>query len=87
VKALDRIDHLPEHLGPWASHLEAVGVAGPSERMREIALALAHTSTVSRVCPLAAMQDPPLGWHRGGVGRLASLLRWVDVETGTDTQR
>jgi hypothetical protein len=88
VKALERIDHLPDHLGPWASHLEAVGVAGPPERIREIALALAHTSTVSRVCPLAAMQEPPLGWHRGGVGRLASLLRWVDVETdGTDTQR
>ncbi len=82
VKPLERIDRLPEHLGAWARHVEAVGVAGPPERMREIALALAHTSTVSRVCPLAGMQDPPLDWRRGGVGRLASLLRWVDVETG-----
>jgi len=82
VKPLAGVDRLLDHLGPWASHLEAVGVVGPPERMREIALALAHGSTVSRVCPLAAMQDPPLGWHRGGVGRLASLLRWVDVETG-----
>jgi hypothetical protein len=83
VKPLERIDRLPGHLGPWARHLEAVGVAGSPERMREIALVLARTSTVSRVCPLAAMQDPPLGWHRGGIGRLASLLRWVDVETGS----
>jgi len=82
VKPLESIDRLPEYLGPWAHHVEAVGVAGPPERMREIAVALAGASTVSRVCPLAALQDPPLGWHRGGIGRLASLLRWVDVETG-----
>jgi hypothetical protein len=84
VKPLQDVDRLADHLGTWAPHLEAVGVAGPPRRMREIALALARRSTVSRVCGLPAMQRPPIAWHRGGLGRLASLLRWIDVEVEPD---
>jgi hypothetical protein len=34
----------------------------------------------SRVCPLGAMQLPPLAWRRDGQEPIRSLLRWVDVE-------
>jgi hypothetical protein len=79
VKPLEEIAGLMRHLGPWAGCLEAVGVAGSMARRHEVTTALAPSS-VSRICPVGRMQSPPLGWHRGGVARLQTLLRWVDVE-------
>ena len=34
----------------------------------------------SRICPLAAMQLPPLTWHQDGQPVLSSLVRWIDFE-------
>ena len=34
----------------------------------------------SRLCPLEAMQTPPLTWHQDGLPPLAALVRWVDFE-------
>lgn len=87
VKPLSRLDDLPAHLGSWADHLEAIGVAGPPARAQELVHILAHTSTLSRICPVGRMQRPSLGWRRGGMARLGALLRWIDVEDGSDPNR
>ncbi len=38
---------------------------------------------VSRICPLDAMQLPPLTWHQDGQPILSSLVRWVDFEASS----
>jgi hypothetical protein len=80
VKPLDLLDELPSHLGTWAHLIEAIGVAAPPERMERLALAWGARSSVSRVCPIGRMQEPPIGWRHGGLPRLGALLRWTDVE-------
>jgi hypothetical protein len=84
VKPLDRLEDLPAHLGSWAGLVEAIGAAGPEARIRDLALTLAGCSSASRICPLGQMQVPPLGWHHGGLPRLGSLLRWIDIESPED---
>jgi hypothetical protein len=84
VKPLSRLEDLPAHLGSWAGLVEAVGAAGPQPRIQALALALAGCSSASRICPLGQMQAPPLGWHHGGLPRLGSLLRWIDIESPED---
>ena len=80
VKPLSRLEDLPLELGSWAPLVEAVAAAGPPARIRSLALALATRSSTSRVCPLGQMQVPPVGWRHGGLPRLGSLLRWIDIE-------
>jgi len=80
VKPLEHLDELPVHLGTWAHLVEAIGVAAPPRRMERLALAWGARSSVSRVCPIGRMQEPPIGWHHGGLPRLGALLRWTDVE-------
>jgi hypothetical protein len=84
VKPLTRLEDLPAHLGPWAHLVEAIGAEGSQTRIRTLALALAKSSTTSRICPLGQMQTPPLGWHHGGWPRLGALLRWIDIEVPHD---
>jgi len=84
VKPLSCLEDLPAHLGSWAGLVEAVGAAGPQPRIHALALALAGCSSASRICPLGQMQAPPLGWHHGGLPRLGSLLRWIDIESPED---
>jgi hypothetical protein len=80
VKPLERLEDLPAALGDAAPLVEAVGAAGPPERIRNLARILATSSTVSRICPLGRMQAPPLDWRHGGIPRLGALLRWIDLE-------
>ncbi len=80
VKPIPCLEDLPEHLGAWAGKIEAVGFAGPSARRTALGETLAGRSAVSRICPLGRMQQPALGWPRGGVLRLGALLRWLDVD-------
>jgi hypothetical protein len=60
-------------LAPLFGLVEAVGYAGPMDRLAEIA-ALAATNGVHRLCPLDRMQAPPFAWAQSGHSRLASLL-------------
>lgn len=80
VKPLDRLEDLLLHLGSWAGSVEAIGTAGPPERIERLALEWAHGSALSRVCPIGRMQHPPVTWRHGGLPRLGALLRWIDVE-------
>jgi hypothetical protein len=93
VKPIPRLEDLPEHLGAWAAKVEAVGFAGPSARRAALGESLAACSAVSRICPVGRMQQPALGWARGGVPRLGALLRWLDIDdpdlaaSGADVSR
>jgi hypothetical protein len=80
VKPLDRLEDLLLHLGSWAGSIEAIGAAGPPERLGGLALEWARGSSLSRVCPIGRMQHPPAAWRHGGLPRLGALLRWVDIE-------
>ena len=65
-------------LGPVRPYLSAVGL-WPATRPWADWLAAQHLG-VSRLCPLEAMQTPPLTWHQDGLPPLAALVRWVDFE-------
>jgi hypothetical protein len=70
---------LVEALTPIGSHLASVGVGGFEDRGREITAALNQLG-VSRICPLGAMQAPPLSWCHDGRGVLLPLARLSDVD-------
>ena len=58
-------------------HLSCAGIwPATLENARAVAV-----TGVSRLCPVGAMQMPPWTWHPDGVPVLASLVRWVDLET------
>lgn len=57
----------------------AVGIAGPAERRRALAPALAEAG-VERIAPLGRLQRPPVGWRRDGRPTLGDLVRWADRE-------
>jgi hypothetical protein len=61
--------------------VSTVGVAAPEERVRELAMQLAHWG-VNRVCPLGEMQHPPLTWRHDGRPALGDLVTWTDWEAG-----
>lgn len=56
-----------------AGKIEAIGYAGPTERLAEVA-AIAADVRGHRMCPLERLQAPPFGWCQSGHRRLASLL-------------
>ena len=65
-------------LAPVRPFLSAVGL-WPATRFWADWL-LAQDLGASRLCPLDAMQTPPLTWHQDGLPPLAALVRWVDFE-------
>ncbi len=66
-------------LAPFAPHLAAVGAEGFGAEARDFAQAAARLGA-SRVCPLGAMQAPPLSWCHDGQGVLVPLARLADLE-------
>lgn len=80
VKPLTTFTQLDTLLDQWRLYLEAVGIAASSDRFRELAELLGRAGA-SRICPIGAMQTPPLNWRHGGRPRIADLVRWVGVET------
>jgi hypothetical protein len=69
---------LVEALTPLRHHLASVGVAGFENRRHQIAAVLGQLG-VSRICPLGAMQAPPISWCHDGRGVLLPLARLSDV--------
>ena len=72
-------DGVADALAPYGPHLAAVGLAGFGSGAARLAEALAALGA-SRVCPLGAMQAPPLSWCHDGQGVLAPLARLTSVE-------
>ncbi|HKA52515.1 MAG TPA: acyl-CoA reductase [Candidatus Binatia bacterium] len=80
VKPLASLAQLEAVLSNWRPYLEAAGAAVDPARLLEVGDLLGRAG-VSRICPVGAMQTPPLGWRHGGRPRIADLVRWVGVET------
>lgn len=67
-------------LAPVRPHLGALGL-WPATLPHARALDALDLGA-SRLCPVGAMQSPPLTWHQDGAPALATLVRWVDFEPG-----
>jgi len=72
-------DELRARLLAWGPRLSTVGVSSWKARDVELMSALGPTHA-TRVCPLPAMQDPPLDRFHDGVSELAELVRIRDWE-------
>jgi hypothetical protein len=79
VKPLRDLLSLPERLLPFRGSLQGIGLAIDSERHATLIESLTLLGA-SRICPIGALQDPPLTWHQEGRPRLANRVRWVDLE-------
>ncbi len=75
----DDFDALRARLLPWGDRLSTIGVSGWKARDVEL-MAVIGASGATRLCPLAAMQDPPLDRFHDGRSELAELLRIRDWE-------
>lgn len=71
---------LLEALAPYGPHLAAVGVAGFGRPGGGALAAQLAALGASRVCPLGALQGPPLSWCHDGRGVLTPLARLSDLE-------
>jgi len=80
VKPARSLDVVLDAVRPFRHHLQTVAVAGlQHEVLLELAERLAQLGAV-RVAPLGAAPWPPPWWNHDGVGPLAALVRWTDVE-------
>jgi hypothetical protein len=80
VKPVSDLRQIPADVAPMRAWLQAIGIAISTERAPEIVAALTEVG-VGRICPIGAMQRPPLTWHHDGRFRLLDFLRFVDDET------
>jgi acyl-CoA reductase-like NAD-dependent aldehyde dehydrogenase len=70
-------------LAPTERHLASIGIAGLPEATAVAALAGLRPS---RICPLGAMQAPPLSWCHDGQGVLLPLAALTDLEPAHGTR-
>ncbi len=59
--------------------VSTVGLGATGDRARELATQFARWG-VTRLCPLGAMQHPPLTWRHDGRPALGDLVTWTDWE-------
>ena len=72
-------DDLRGRLARWGGRLSTIGVSGWKARDAELT-SIIGPSGATRVCPLAAMQDPPLDRAHDGRAELADLIEVRDWE-------
>ena len=73
VKPIRDLHAAVEQLNTWRGTIESVGIASSPHDDAQFAHALTLLG-VSRFCSLGTMQQPPLGWRRGGHSLLQMLL-------------
>jgi hypothetical protein len=81
VKPVRSIEDVPALVAPIGEVVQTVGVAGPRERIRELANSLGSLGA-SRITSISQMPWPPASWHHDGRPAMASLVRWCDLESG-----
>lgn len=79
VKPIPELGDAIPRLRPLADVLQAVGVAGPPERLLPLAGELGRLG-VSRITPIGRMSLAPATWHHDGRPPLRALVRWTDLE-------
>ena len=76
LKVVQSLAVLETQLPPHRRHLEAAGVAVGAARAAALGEMLA-ASGVHRICPIGAMQLPPLTWRQSGRPRVADWVEWM----------
>ena len=85
VHPVDGIEDVVGHLLPLRRYLQTAGVACAPERLDAWASRLGHCGA-DRICAVGQMPRPAAGWHHDGLGSLAALVRWTDVEGAAETE-
>ncbi|MEK7286627.1 MAG: acyl-CoA reductase [Nitrospirota bacterium] len=81
IKPIQTLLDIGTVLSPIGKKFQAVGVAlSESDEKREMLFNQLGLLGVSRICPIGAMQKPPLAWHHDGRFKILDLLRFVDEE-------
>lgn len=84
IYELESVEELPELRSVLEGRLQALGIAGVSDGVRDRAEELAVELGISRVTPLGAMAWPPADWRHDGRLQLMPLLRWTDFESESE---
>ncbi len=79
VKPVPHLEAVVPLLGSLEGILQAVGTAGPPERLEPVIGAAARLGA-SRIAPIGRMAWPATTWHPDGRPALRSLVRWCDLE-------
>jgi hypothetical protein len=79
VKAVLDLDQLFLGIDKLRGKVSTVGLAAAGARAQALANALAEWG-VTRICPIGAMQNPPLRWRHDGRPPLGELVNWADWE-------
>jgi len=79
IKVVRDLAELASALASHRPHLEAVGLAAEAARVQDISMMLAGRG-VHRICPIGALQRPPLSWRQSGRPRIADWVEWTAVE-------
>ncbi|MDP9428021.1 MAG: acyl-CoA reductase [Actinomycetota bacterium] len=85
VHPVDGIEDVVPQLQPLRRYLQTAGVACAPERLDAWASLLGRCGA-DRICAVGQMPQPAAGWHHDGLGSLASLVRWTDVEGAAETE-
>ena len=80
VKPVADLADALRHAESVRGKVSSVGLAANGDRARELATQFARWG-VTRLCPLGAMQQPPLTWRHDGRPALGDLVTWTDWES------
>ncbi|MDB6065599.1 MAG: Acyl-CoA reductase [Pedosphaera sp.] len=79
VKGVSNLTEALQSADSIRSKVSTVGLAATEDKSPALVTQLARWG-VTRICPLGAMQDPPLLWRHDGRPSLADLVTWTDWE-------
>lgn len=80
VKPVSDAAEAMRHAESVRGKVSTVGLGATGDRARELATQFARWG-VTRLCPLGAMQQPPLTWRHDGRPALGDLVTWTDWES------
>ncbi|SEC42778.1 acyl-CoA reductase [Paenibacillus sp. GP183] len=83
VYACKQLEEGIPFLSSFRTYLQSCGIAVSPARLLNLAQTLGEAG-VSRICPLGAMNQAKPGWHHDGRFNLVDLIRYVDIEKGTE---
>lgn len=79
LKVVRDLAELPAALAAHRRYVECAGIAVEAARVAPVSALLARCG-VHRLCPIGAMQRPPLSWRQSGRPRVADWVEWTTVE-------
>ena len=80
VKPVSDAAEALRHAESVRGKVSTIGLGATGDRARELATQFARWG-VTRLCPIGAMQQPPLTWRHDGRPALGDLVTWTDWES------